>query len=136
MSSHHFVGNGFLSARLESAAKDPEHLLRLVAGLAPGCFLSRRWVSPFSTMGDPGGFFKARHCWLAEWSAAAAGLVLSLFGIARSRKGSPILRMRRERLLATRAIGPRPPLVLIRAVALLVPLILAWVPWHSDYHRI
>lgn len=33
MSSHHFLGNGFLSARLESAAKNPEHLLKLVAGL-------------------------------------------------------------------------------------------------------
>jgi S-adenosylmethionine/arginine decarboxylase-like enzyme len=33
MSSHHFVGNGLLSAEFESAASDPESVLAAVAGL-------------------------------------------------------------------------------------------------------
>ncbi len=32
--------------------------------------------------------------------------------------------------------GFEPPVVLIRVVALSVPMILAWIPWHSDDHRI
>ena len=116
--------------------------------------LGREWLSPLFDqlaqslhLGHVGHGYRDAQGALAILPAFEMGLFVALLVTLRRRIDRVALSAFAILLLSQAAAlaafgewaihsGFEPPVVLIRVVALSMPLLLAWIPWHSDDHRL